>query len=66
MDDLPNLCARGMLLTDDGGRRHIAPAIRLRHEPAAPALREPLLGEHTAEVLARTGPTQPTQPAAGE
>ena len=25
-----------MLLTDDGGRRHIAPAIRLRHEPAAP------------------------------
>ena len=24
-------------------------------EPAVPTLREPLLGEHTAEILARTG-----------
>jgi crotonobetainyl-CoA:carnitine CoA-transferase CaiB-like acyl-CoA transferase len=65
LDD-PNLRARGVLLIDESGRCHIAPAIRLRHEPAAPKLREPLLGEHTAEVLARTGPTQPTQHAAGE
>ena len=59
LDD-PNLRARGMLLTDECGRRHIAPAIRLRHEPAVPILREPLLGEHTAEILARNGPDRPT------
>jgi crotonobetainyl-CoA:carnitine CoA-transferase CaiB-like acyl-CoA transferase len=53
LDD-PNLRARAMLLTDAAGRRHIAPAIRFRHEPAMPMLREPLLGEHTAEILART------------
>jgi crotonobetainyl-CoA:carnitine CoA-transferase CaiB-like acyl-CoA transferase len=65
LDD-PNLHARGMLLTDESGRCHIGPAIRLRHEPAAPKLREPLLGEHTVEILARTGPPQPTQHTAGE
>jgi crotonobetainyl-CoA:carnitine CoA-transferase CaiB-like acyl-CoA transferase len=52
LDD-PNVRARGMLLTDTDGRRHLAPAIHFRHEPAAPALREPLLGEHTAEILGR-------------
>jgi crotonobetainyl-CoA:carnitine CoA-transferase CaiB-like acyl-CoA transferase len=58
LDD-PNLRARGMLLTDESGRRHIAPAIHFRQEPAAPSLREPLLGEHTAEILARTaGPSR--------
>ena len=50
LDD-PNLRARAMLLTDESGRRHIAPAIHFRHEMAEPALREPLLGEHTAEIL---------------
>jgi crotonobetainyl-CoA:carnitine CoA-transferase CaiB-like acyl-CoA transferase len=55
----PNLRARDMLLTDETGRRHIAPAIRFRHEPAAPVLCEPLHGEHTAEVLARTGVDRP-------
>ncbi len=50
LDD-PNLRARAMLLTDESGRRHIAPAIRFRQEMAAPTLREPLLGEHTAEIL---------------
>ena len=59
LDD-PNLSARAMLLTDESGRRHIAPAIHFRHEPAAPALREPLLGEHTAEILAL-----PEYPAVG-
>jgi crotonobetainyl-CoA:carnitine CoA-transferase CaiB-like acyl-CoA transferase len=57
LDD-PNLRARAMLLTDEAGRRHIAPAIRFRDEPAQPILREPLLGEHTAEVLAGTGVEQ--------
>ena len=50
LDD-PNLSARAMLLTDESGRRHIAPAIHFRQEMAAPTLREPLLGEHTAEIL---------------
>jgi crotonobetainyl-CoA:carnitine CoA-transferase CaiB-like acyl-CoA transferase len=50
LDD-PNLGARAMLLTDESGRRHIAPAIHFRQEMAAPTLREPLLGEHTAEIL---------------
>jgi crotonobetainyl-CoA:carnitine CoA-transferase CaiB-like acyl-CoA transferase len=54
LDD-PNLRARGMLVTDESGRRHITPPIRLRDEPAVPMLREPLLGEHTEEILARIG-----------
>jgi hypothetical protein len=49
-----------VLLTDESGRRRIAPAIRFRHEPATrPVLREPLLGEHTAETLARSGLGEP-------
>jgi crotonobetainyl-CoA:carnitine CoA-transferase CaiB-like acyl-CoA transferase len=56
--DHPNLRARAMLLTDEAGRRHIAPAIRFRDEPAQPMLREPLLGEHTTEILAGTGAEQ--------
>ena len=52
LDD-PNLRARAMLLTDESGRRHIAPAIHFRQEMAAPTLREPLLGEHTAEILSQ-------------
>jgi crotonobetainyl-CoA:carnitine CoA-transferase CaiB-like acyl-CoA transferase len=62
--DEPNLHARAMLLTDESGRRHIAPAIRFRHEPARPVLREPLLGEHTAEILARSGLGEPDAHAA--
>jgi crotonobetainyl-CoA:carnitine CoA-transferase CaiB-like acyl-CoA transferase len=46
LDD-PNLRARDMLLTDKSGRRHIAPPVRFRDEPAQPVLREPLLGEHS-------------------
>jgi crotonobetainyl-CoA:carnitine CoA-transferase CaiB-like acyl-CoA transferase len=55
LDD-PNLRARAMLLTDESGRRHIAPAIHFRHEPAAPLLREPLLGQHTGEILPLPNP----------
>jgi crotonobetainyl-CoA:carnitine CoA-transferase CaiB-like acyl-CoA transferase len=34
------------LLKDELGRRHLAPPIRFREEPARPRLREPRLGEH--------------------
>jgi crotonobetainyl-CoA:carnitine CoA-transferase CaiB-like acyl-CoA transferase len=54
LDD-PNLRARGMLLTDESGRSHIAPAIRFHREPATPLLREPLHGEHTFEIIAQAG-----------
>src|SRR5688572_23814045 len=40
--------AAAKLLSDDQGRRHLAPPIRFRDEPAAPNLREPRLGEHDA------------------
>jgi crotonobetainyl-CoA:carnitine CoA-transferase CaiB-like acyl-CoA transferase len=36
------------LLKDELGRRHLAPPIRFRDEPARPDLREPRLGEHDA------------------
>ncbi len=39
--------ARGMILVDEHGRRHIAPAVRFRNEPPVPNLTEPRLGEHT-------------------
>ena len=40
--------AADKLLTDELGRRHLAPPIRFREEPARPSLREPRLGEHNA------------------
>jgi crotonobetainyl-CoA:carnitine CoA-transferase CaiB-like acyl-CoA transferase len=46
----PNLTARDMIV-HDGGRTHVGPPIRFRHEPARPVLKEPALGEHTATVL---------------
>jgi crotonobetainyl-CoA:carnitine CoA-transferase CaiB-like acyl-CoA transferase len=46
-----NVKARGMVLRDDLGRRHIAPVIRFRDEPPAPDLHEPGLGEHTQEMV---------------
>ena len=68
----PNLLARGMVLTDETGRRHIAPAIRFREEPPQPRLREPLPGEHTDELRTalatgtdRRGETR-QDPASGE
>jgi crotonobetainyl-CoA:carnitine CoA-transferase CaiB-like acyl-CoA transferase len=48
----PQVAARGLLLGDEHGRQHLAPAIRFAAEPARPSLREPLLGEHTDEILA--------------
>ena len=49
----PNLRARGMLLTDAAGRRHLAPPVRFAAEPAAPNLAEPALGQHTGEITGR-------------
>jgi crotonobetainyl-CoA:carnitine CoA-transferase CaiB-like acyl-CoA transferase len=46
-----NVAARGMLLTDELGRRHIAPVIRFQDEPARPILWEPALGADTQELL---------------
>jgi crotonobetainyl-CoA:carnitine CoA-transferase CaiB-like acyl-CoA transferase len=40
--------ARDKLLKDELGRRHLAPPVRFRDEPARPSLREPKLGEHDA------------------
>jgi crotonobetainyl-CoA:carnitine CoA-transferase CaiB-like acyl-CoA transferase len=47
LDD-PHLLARGGVLTDADGRRHIAPPIRFRNDPAQPSLKAPLLNEDAA------------------
>jgi crotonobetainyl-CoA:carnitine CoA-transferase CaiB-like acyl-CoA transferase len=49
LDD-PHLRARGVILTDDLGREHIAPVVRYLDEPAQPSLREPELGEHNRAI----------------
>jgi crotonobetainyl-CoA:carnitine CoA-transferase CaiB-like acyl-CoA transferase len=54
------VAARELLLTDERGRQHLAPAIRFAAEPARPSLREPLLGEHTNEILAALDAAQET------
>jgi crotonobetainyl-CoA:carnitine CoA-transferase CaiB-like acyl-CoA transferase len=46
-----NLVARGMVLADAQGRRHIGTPIRFRHEPGKPDLREPALDAHGKELL---------------
>ena len=52
LDDA-HLNARGMILTDALGRRHLASPIRFAAEPAQPDLKEPALGEHGGELLER-------------
>jgi crotonobetainyl-CoA:carnitine CoA-transferase CaiB-like acyl-CoA transferase len=52
--------ARELLLHDEHGRKFLAPAIRFAAEPARPSLREPLLGEHTNEILAELGEPKET------
>lgn len=51
----PNLLARGSILIDGLGRRHVGPPVRFTSDPAAPNLTEPKLGEHTEEILASLG-----------
>jgi crotonobetainyl-CoA:carnitine CoA-transferase CaiB-like acyl-CoA transferase len=52
-----NLKKRGMIVTDELGRKHFAPVVRFRDEPSTPRYREPLLGEHTEEVLRKAAPS---------
>lgn len=49
----PHLLARGMVLTDGLGRRHINTPLRFAREPAQPDLHEPAMGEHGAAILGR-------------
>ena len=53
-----NLGLRKMIRRDEIGRRHIAPPIHFREEPALPRLREPRLGEHTKTIFG-DNPTLP-------
>ena len=46
-----NVKARGMVILDPEGRRHLASPIRFLAEPAAPGLAAPKLGQHTAELV---------------
>jgi crotonobetainyl-CoA:carnitine CoA-transferase CaiB-like acyl-CoA transferase len=46
-----HLNARGMVLTDALGRRHLGAPIRFLAEPARPNLQEPALGAHGEELL---------------
>jgi crotonobetainyl-CoA:carnitine CoA-transferase CaiB-like acyl-CoA transferase len=46
----PQLLARGMIVKDAHGRRHLASAIRFRDEPAQPDLNEPELGAHNGSL----------------
>jgi crotonobetainyl-CoA:carnitine CoA-transferase CaiB-like acyl-CoA transferase len=50
----PHLLARGMVLTDELGRRHINTPLRFAREPAAVDLHEPALGEHGAAILGKS------------
>lgn len=47
----PNFEAQNMIRRDEQGRRHIAPPIHFRNEPADPDLHEPRLGEHTEAIF---------------
>ena len=46
----PQLQARGMIVTDGNGRKHIASAIRFANEPAQIDLCIPALGQDTDSV----------------
>ena len=48
-----HLNARGMILVDDLGRRHLGSPIRFAREPAQVDLHEPAMGEHGAAILGR-------------
>jgi crotonobetainyl-CoA:carnitine CoA-transferase CaiB-like acyl-CoA transferase len=47
----PHLQARGMVLTDAHGRRHIGSPIRFANEPAMPHLQTPALGQDSEAVI---------------
>jgi crotonobetainyl-CoA:carnitine CoA-transferase CaiB-like acyl-CoA transferase len=49
----PHLAARGMVLVDGLGRRHINSPLRFSREPAKVDLHEPALDEHGARILGK-------------
>lgn len=51
----PHLQARGMVITDADGRRHIASPIRFADEPAQSDLRAPALGQDNAALIGVPG-----------
>jgi crotonobetainyl-CoA:carnitine CoA-transferase CaiB-like acyl-CoA transferase len=53
--DDPNTRARGMLLEDERGRKHLGVPIKFTREPAEPRLRAPGFGEHSAAILKELG-----------
>ncbi|WP_246791792.1 CaiB/BaiF CoA transferase family protein [Burkholderia perseverans] len=48
----PHVEARGLVMRDEQGARHLNTPIRFVHEPGRPNLHAPDLGEHTEAVLA--------------
>ena len=53
--DDPQVNARGMHIVDEAGHEHIGVPVKFRHEPAAPRLTLPAIGEHTDEILRELG-----------
>jgi crotonobetainyl-CoA:carnitine CoA-transferase CaiB-like acyl-CoA transferase len=53
--DDPHVAARGMVLTDANGRRHLGVPIKYAREPARPDFSLARLGQHSDEVLASLG-----------
>ena len=49
----PHLVARGMVLVDSMGRRHLNSPLRFAREPAKVDLHEPALNEHGAGILGK-------------
>ena len=49
-----NVTARGFVLTDDQGRKHLGPPIRFRDQPAQPSLAAPALGADQGLVISTT------------
>ena len=53
----PHMTARGMLLTDDRGRKHIGNPVRFVEEPAQIDFHSPALGEDAPDLLGELGYT---------
>ncbi|MBS0393715.1 MAG: CoA transferase [Proteobacteria bacterium] len=51
----PQLAARGMVLRDAAGHRHLGIPMKFEHEPGQARLAVPAYGEHTGGVLATLG-----------
>jgi len=47
----PNLLERGAIVIAGEGRKHLAPVVHFKDEPSQPLYLEPLLGEHTEEII---------------